>query len=102
MLGQLAGTLSSVCRHNARHTSQESARQCPFKARDFSARFNRNSATPEITKQAAERKRSSQGAAFYELPPNCRQTFRYPFREGLPVNRHWLLYWRCLFAIYGE
>ena len=32
MLGQLAGTLSSVCRHNARHTGQESARQCPFKA----------------------------------------------------------------------
>ena len=26
----------------------------PFKASDFSARFNRNSATPEITKQAAE------------------------------------------------
>jgi hypothetical protein len=67
--------------------AKKSARQRPFKANDFSARFNRNSATPEISKQAAERKRSSQDAAFYELPPNCRQTFRYPFREGLPVIR---------------
>jgi len=73
MLGQLAGTLRSVCRHNAGHTGQESARQCPSKANDFSARFNRNSATLEITKQVAERKRSSQGAVFYELPPNSLQ-----------------------------
>ena len=92
MLGQLAETLSSVCRHNARHTGQESARQCPSKANDFSARFNRNSATPEITKQAAERKRSSQGAAFYELPPNCRQPLPWDyFRVASDSGTEW---WR--------
>jgi hypothetical protein len=86
MLGQLAGMLSSVCRHNARHTGQESARQCPSKANDFSARFNRNSATPETTKQAAERKRSSNAQRF----TNCLRTVGNPYlgiTTELPVIR---------------
>jgi hypothetical protein len=85
MLGQLAGMLSSVCRHNARHTGQESARQCPSKANDFSARFNRNGATPETTKQAAERNRSSNVQRF----TNCLRTVGNPYlgTSGLLVIR---------------
>jgi hypothetical protein len=38
-------------------TRAKTTRQYPFQANDFSAMFNRNRSTPEIIKQAAERKK---------------------------------------------
>ena len=74
MRGQLARTAEAVPLDKTLSTRAKSPlASIHIKANDFSAMFNRNSATPEIIKQAAERKKISLGAAFHELSANCRQ-----------------------------
>jgi hypothetical protein len=67
MQGQLAGTEKQCFSKKRSAHGQESARQYLFQANDFSAMFNRNSTTPEIIKQAAERKKIQPGRSVLRI-----------------------------------